>query len=690
MVYHCVRLHTIRVIAVTATLVVACLLLLTGIVIADQPKLTKLGGIGDACGFVVDAETGEYIDGAQVELLLPSDVEPIKGTTATTAREGFYQIKAPIGSVKTSFAVERLLDLSIMSAVFGVAKKVEKFINVTQLYLRVQREGFKPFEGPVLVFTAEGDNFTAWLCPVELAPNTVKYQSFSDLSNGLGEIESIELSNVTPAPGEKVGIKMTCKEIPKTPQETIGVVCSIGWTRLRLKGNTEGRVTTLSGELPMLYTELGVFRDKKRNLDPGLYGLKCNNFESLVRHDEWKTTPQMYHLGQVKLIAVGVDTARQSEVAAALSKLNDRSLQQSDAVFKALYESILAVFPKNDKPYVWDKAESDFIQGKYQDAWKPFASIEKYLDADTRLTIYKSAALIAKNSGDFKAYASLNSAIKQGYSVNDKAGFQKSLDAIRPMPQATKPQDKIDAASALFVVGKDQEAVAYLESIAADKNVGPDALLALANYYQGRGDEAKAVTLYGKAFEQRQNKVRGFYPNYLYGRLLLKNGQRDASAKFFAQALSDARNESQDISDPQTPVSLPNEAGHLEQYKVFTGPLSSYAVGYAYAEASSLLLILSCFDSFDKPEDDWMSTATLGKSLVEIGLPNVALPILEKAAARFSDQQHVLAAYALALHVSGEEPNAAKVLDQLLNLNPKNPDGLRLAELSKPKPVTAD
>jgi len=693
--------------SVRAAVLVVIVTLVYGLTVSDnclaaeRKRLTRLGGIGDACGFVVDAETGSYLDGVRVELLLPSDVEPIKGASGTTSKEGFYQIKAPIGSVRTGFAVERLLNLSILSTMLGGAKKVEKFVNVVQLNLRVTKDGYQPFTGPVLVFSANGEKFTAWLCPVRLAPSEAGYQSFSDTECRIGEISELELTTYTPSPGDRVGVTVTCKNLPLKPRENVSILCKLDYAEnayYRIKPKADGNPLEFVGEVPMVATEIGFWKKKKKTLEPGLYRLLAYRFESRADygHDIWLPTPQLSRVAKGKWLAVGVDPQKRNEADSALAKINGPA-KLTDVERKSAVAIIVAALPKQDakadtEPNIWQKTEHAFIQGKYQDAWKEFASIAQYLNHRFNvINVYQFAAMVSKNPSDFKARADLSAAVRDGYTVIDPVAFKTSLDALPPMPEPRKPQDKIYAASALFASGKDQEAVSILESAVEEKSVGPEAQMALAKYYADRGEDSKARELYSKGFERRgEGKVNAFYHNYTYGRLLLENGERDAAAKCFVSALTNARNKARDYSIPATRVSARDETGSLQQYSVFTGPLLSSAVGYAYPEASSVQLILSCYDSFDSPEDDWMATATLGKSLTEIGLPKVALPMLEKAALAFPDQQYVLASYALALHVSGDTTSAAKVLEELLSLNPRNPEGLRLAELSKPEAKTTD
>ena len=76
-----------------------------------QEHPIKAVAIGKAHGFVVDTDIHRYLTGAHIQLLLARNFQTFGGTEADTINEGFYKIKAPLGTVSTQIAIDTAVSL---------------------------------------------------------------------------------------------------------------------------------------------------------------------------------------------------------------------------------------------------------------------------------------------------------------------------------------------------------------------------------------------------------------------------------------------------------------------------------------------------------------------------------------------------------------------------------------------------
>ncbi|MGI4789345.1 MAG: tetratricopeptide repeat protein [Janthinobacterium lividum] len=258
-------------------IILICLVSAHSAIAGDQQKRHKASGIGEAYGFILDADTHAYLSGANVVLSLPADTEPIKGSTSVSTTNGYYEIKAPLGESSSHFATDRIAELSIASLLGGGGKKVEHFVNVSEMVVSVSKPGYKTFYGTVPVEEADAERFQVELSPVLLMPETKPYVSYVVPHMLLGKIDSIHLSSTVLNADEVVKYTIAYSHLPVRPHTHVSVRCfgSRGGRQEVKNGNPQTE-TTYSGQLRI---------DKNNYQIPGLYmlwwHLMDNNFESL-------------------------------------------------------------------------------------------------------------------------------------------------------------------------------------------------------------------------------------------------------------------------------------------------------------------------------------------------------------------------------------------------------------------------
>lgn len=184
---------------------------------SDKGKPRKAGAQGDVCGYVLDERSHQPIDGVSLEVKLPEDLEPVKGSTTDQVKGGFFTLRAPLGTTTSRFASERLIFLSPLSILMGGAQKVEKFVNVSQLIITARKDGYKTFYGPVPVLRADSEKFRIWLRPILMTLVSESYPSYVDPGAVPGRIDDLAAQATSFDLGETLNFKVSFSGAPLQP-----------------------------------------------------------------------------------------------------------------------------------------------------------------------------------------------------------------------------------------------------------------------------------------------------------------------------------------------------------------------------------------------------------------------------------------------------------------------------------------
>jgi len=603
----------------------------------DRPKMHKAGGVGEAHGFVLDADTQAYLSGASIALSLPPDTEPVKGSTGLSNESGYYVIKAPLGASSSHFAADRLGDLSIASILSGGGKKVEHIVDVSEMILTISKPGYKTFYGTVPVEYADADRFRVRLCPVLLMPDSKSYVSYAAPHMTLGRVENIHLPTPILSPNEVVKYTITFSHLPVRPHTQISIWCV---------GSKGGSQEVKNGRPQTETTYSGQFRvDKNDYKTPGLYTL------SWYLSDNEFELPSSASVTQI--IAVGVPAAAREKMAGLFAAAPASATPLITAVpkqDKALINQMAALLPP-------DSDSSAFLD--LLDATPP---------ADGSPSLYQRAA--AKRIERLKEGS-------KGLTYLSTHGYDEA-SAIESTRREINQLEGTSVASVASVspAQKQQEfdqQVARLKASADDPKAGTPSKIALAHLYYSRGEVNQAWPLYESLFQNPEiNKESNFYLFHDYAVLLFQKGRHEEALTAFSRALANGHTSAHDSSQLPTQTLVGTNF-----YTVYSGPERSSINGFAFPEAADDLLIVK-YDAGQSPNTSWLSETIRARAMGEIGLVDQGLSILQRVVQSQPDEPEALFALAMAQSRTEHKAEALATVNRGLALNPNDAEALAL------------
>ncbi|MHB9025512.1 MAG: tetratricopeptide repeat protein [Armatimonadota bacterium] len=192
----------------SALLFLCAVLLFTASPAAEKDVAVNASNWGQVAGRIYQAATGEPVEGATV-VIQDDGVFAVKGkTVAKTDKVGLYLCQAQLGRISTKFNVAGLVADALLpiGGLLGPSSTTTKRIDVTQLNVRVTREGFRPFEGVARCRRADANSFYVVLEPILLtAPESPELSTTAD---GWGVARILDMT-VEPSilnPGQKATV----------------------------------------------------------------------------------------------------------------------------------------------------------------------------------------------------------------------------------------------------------------------------------------------------------------------------------------------------------------------------------------------------------------------------------------------------------------------------------------------------
>jgi tetratricopeptide (TPR) repeat protein len=158
-------------------------------------------------GSVFDAETEKPLPGATVTLSPPagSVVEDRKPLSGASGPIGEYRLRAPLGQRKTKLHWGRLLMSNVLALANPKGVTTEtSFIEVSSLNVRVEKEGYLPYEGPVAVADARPNHYSIYLRNVYHAPAGTPRRSAAPEDRPRETLVSFTLEPAVARPGDTV------------------------------------------------------------------------------------------------------------------------------------------------------------------------------------------------------------------------------------------------------------------------------------------------------------------------------------------------------------------------------------------------------------------------------------------------------------------------------------------------------
>jgi tetratricopeptide (TPR) repeat protein len=209
-------------------------------------------------------------------------------------------------------------------------------------------------------------------------------------------------------------------------------------------------------------------------------------------------------------------------------------------------------------------------------------------------------------------------------------------------------------------LGRSDEALAEFEAAYKMEPNNVEVQLALAEAYRTRRRYADALPQYRAVVERRPNNLEARVRLAL---ILFQNGQREEARAEFLETLKLSRGKG----------SLRNEGFGYPGSAFYLGPKKRLMAGFARPEGRQVYIILDSLQTLEAHPENALANMNLGRALVDLHLPDLALPSLEKALAAMPDLTEARYALALARRDLGQTDGARGLLQQVLQENPMHP-----------------
>jgi tetratricopeptide (TPR) repeat protein len=232
-----------------------------------------------------------------------------------------------------------------------------------------------------------------------------------------------------------------------------------------------------------------------------------------------------------------------------------------------------------------------------------------------------------------------------------------------------QPWARLELGQVYQKLGRSDEALAEFEAAYKMDANNLEARLALADAYRSRRRYADALPHYRAVAEKRPTH---FHARHYLALMLFQGGQHEEAMQEFLEALKLARGKG----------TLKNEGFGYPGSAFYLGPKKRMLAGFARPEGRQDYVILDCLDILKSHPDNALAQLNLGRALVALKLPDMALTALEKAAALLPELTDVRYTLALARRDLGQAEEARTLLEAVQKQNPMHPHAhLDLARL---------
>jgi tetratricopeptide (TPR) repeat protein len=180
---------------------------------------------GRVIGQIYDAATGAPIEGAQVTVREAGAYADSGRTQSATDSVGRYQCEGVLGRVSSNLDLGRALSSGIIGIIVGGATNTTKRIDVSQMTIRVQREGYHPFEGTVPCKRVDPERFIVTLEPVLLTPMSITDESTSAEGWGVVRIRDVSVDPPVLKPGSHAVVTIRVQSPAVVQARDLKIVC---------------------------------------------------------------------------------------------------------------------------------------------------------------------------------------------------------------------------------------------------------------------------------------------------------------------------------------------------------------------------------------------------------------------------------------------------------------------------------
>jgi tetratricopeptide (TPR) repeat protein len=209
---------------------------------------------GKVIGQVYDARTGNPIANAAVSIQQDGEFAASGHGAGKTDAMGRYQCEAMLGRVSSNLDVGRLLNTGIFGLLGGGATKKTKRVDITRLNVRVERPGYRPFEGVVPCRSVDAVHFAVTLEPILLAEASSAECSTAAEGWGMVRVVGVSVEPASMRPGATATVSVRVQSPPVARPGDLKVVCTSPlWgakpLELHARGDARGEPLIYSGKL---------------------------------------------------------------------------------------------------------------------------------------------------------------------------------------------------------------------------------------------------------------------------------------------------------------------------------------------------------------------------------------------------------------------------------------------------------
>ncbi len=657
----------------------------------EKPR--DLSGIGSARGWVLDGSSGLYLEGVKVELVLPPYYKQPKGSDATTGAEGFYSLKAPIGSHSSKIAIPAD-GISIASILGGGARKVTNHVNASQFLMRASKQGYKTYVGPVRVAHGDANDYVATMEPIQLARDQAPFGSFTSKIAETMTLKSISFANVVALHGKTLDAEIVLQNAPLTPRQKLPMTAL--WAA---KPFDQVAFNPDSSNIQATYKKK--IAVKGHELKPGPHLLVFGFLDKYGSFDY--KTPYLVPINYPQMAIVGDPTVVKPPLADAVQAINrilidqpmmgspeliphlrvlaaewpsavfDGAWMRSPALATAIRSAkiplpkIEEVDPKDSK----DALNAKLDAGDLSDAHKSFPRFFREIYSDTA-DVIDLGAKVQKNPADFEARFQF----EQGRASNlsgDRGGRIAKI-VLPVMPEPKTPRQNLLAGNIAVITGQPKKAVGYFTAAAEDAKSGPQAIMALGDLALSENDRAKAKAFYESAYAMKESKsILSFYSHLSFAQILLSNREYEAAGIALQRALLTANDRSTILKQNVSQVYVGGSS-----YQISTSAVVMGSTGFAYPEAFAVQRLLFYLPSINATDNDPLGVLMCARAMAELSLTKEAEVLVSTLQAGQHDEW-LLSTRALIAFLSQNATKSLELQRQLALINSKNADGRWLA-----------
>ncbi len=705
----------------------------------DSPTGLERPTWGKVIGWVLDAETRKPVEHARIAVEVQGAFPESGKTTDTTDGFGRYEARAPLGKISTKLDWGRVLTMHPISLLLAPnsIKKQTRIVDVTQVNVRVEADGYQPFVGRVRAMDVDPARFSITLDDVWLAPAGRALSSFTPERLRLEVIEGLKVEPAIATPGQKVRITLATR-LPvnrafKYRAYATSTALRLVKDELELKreGDAKHDQTTRPavGELSPRVVFSREVELPKTSIDQwaeiGFYLVRDGETElrqrdtraliQIVRTDEERKAAEQIlegfratRVGEKSAALRAYGAARKDAPGYALGHLSygDLCLQLNRPVdAAAAYDSLVRMDPRDYDVARTRRAQALVEAGKPQEALNELADAEKVMGkrVPARVYLYRARAYAALGKFDEadRALVKAGAKIQLSPDTLSEINLARMRSSVASKPDS--PDLHLSYARVLADAHRREEAVAEIRRAAALEPSQPWAFIDLGEQLCAMGRRAEGAANLRHALELAPENAEaelaladvyrdnGEYPRALplYRHVTeaqpmnLRARHNYALMLYATGSLPEARRQFVELlSQARDKGELQEEGLPIPGMAIYFGPKRRYVAGFSIPEATADYAIVEALGDLEHEPTSGLLWQDVGAALVDLNLSQLAVTTLQKSQQLRPDLLETRFLLGVAYRKLGRAADAQRELQAVVAANPLHPRArLELAQL---------